>query len=32
LHGVSGVGPPLTPRDKKAAWKAKRAATLKRKE
>jgi hypothetical protein len=26
LHGVSGVGPPPTPPDKNAAWKAKRAA------
>ena len=24
LHGVSGVGPPPKPRDKQAAWKAKR--------
>jgi hypothetical protein len=26
LNGASGVGPPPTPRDQKATWKAKRAA------
>jgi hypothetical protein len=30
LHGVSGVEPPPSPRDKQAAWKAKRAARKRR--